>query len=48
MDRCRRCGYQITVEEQRERDYGELLRARREAPSSRQTSEPDERERGLF
>jgi len=47
MDRCRRCGHQLTDEELREREYAALLDRRGERiPPAEERSE--EREPGLF
>jgi hypothetical protein len=47
MDRCRRCGYQLTDDELREREYEALVS--RNSAEARPSGEPsEEREPGLF
>jgi hypothetical protein len=47
MDRCRRCGHQMTDEELREREYDTLVN--RNSPEARPSGErTEEREPGLF
>lgn len=49
MDRCRRCGYALTGDELREREYADLLRAKSApSPAAESAGESDDGERGLF
>jgi len=47
MDRCRRCGHQLTDEELREREYAALL-DRRGEPTPPAEERSEDREPGLF
>ena len=48
MDRCRSCGYQLSDEELRERDYAELRNLRESRHRDASVTEPADAESGAL